>query len=386
MSLESLLSRALTGAKLDRTDLIRLLEPRDQGEREAVRAAAREARSRVTGQAVFTYGFVYLSTYCRNDCRFCAYRRTNPEALRYRKSPAEVLDASVRLAGQGVNLIDLTMGEDPAADRPEFVAEMADLVRKVKEAVSLPVMISPGVAKPEALKAYRRAGADWYACYQETHSPELFDRLRHKQNYDLRWQSKVEAMRAGLLVEEGVLCGVGESSGDLADSISAMADLGARQVRAMGFVPPTEAETDAEGRWVSAPGSQAQQREVDMISVLRLALPEALIPASLDVEGLAGLKVRLEAGANLITSLVPADLDFAGVAQASLDIDNQARSVEGVRPVVEECGLRLASADEYRAWLDRAYQKIEGDRSIFSDVAGGSASASQLSKNSGGAA
>lgn len=360
MYLESLLRRALAGEKLSRGDLVRLLEPKDQGERSAIRAAAREARFKMTGEIVFTYGFVYLSTYCRNDCRFCAYRRSNGGALRYRKTLNEVLDASRRLAASGVNLIDLTMGEDPAADQPDFVAEMADLVYQVKKAVELPVMISPGVAKRGPLKAFRQAGADWYACYQETHNGDLFARLRPQQSYKLRMKSKIDALRAGLLVEEGVLCGVGESSGDLADSILAMKALGAQQVRAMGFVPPAEARADASGRWVPVGGQSAQEREIDMIAVLRLAMPETLIPASLDVEGLAGLKDRLEAGANLITSLVPADLNLAGVAQASLDIDNQARSVEAVRPVAAACGLRLGGGDEYRAWLEKAYSDFIG--------------------------
>ena len=355
MPLESILEKILAGDTLEREELVRIIEPRSEDERRAIRAAAREMRRRTTGPLIFTYGFVYLSTFCRNDCRFCAYRGSNPEALRYRKKGDEVLDASRRLAEQGVNLIDLTMGEDPATDQADYVAEIAALIREVKEAVNLPVMISPGVIRPEALGAFYEAGADWYACYQETHNRDLFARLRQNQSYDTRWQAKVEAQRIGLLTEEGVLCGVGESAGDLADSILAMKALGARQVRAMGFVPPAESENDSAGGWVSSPtAGEAQQREVDMIAALRLALPQCLIPASLDVEGLAGLKSRLEAGANLITSLVPADLDFAGVAQASLDINNQARSISGVAPVVAECGLKLAGVDEYRRWLNEA--------------------------------
>lgn len=145
---------------------------------------------------------------------------------------------------------------------------------------------------------------------------------------------------------------MGESDEDLADSILAMRELKAGQARAMGFVPPAEATAEDDGRWVSSPEpGWAQAREVDFIAALRLALPQSLIPASLDVEGLAGLKARLEAGANVITSLVPTDLNLAGVAQASLDINNQARSVAGVRPVVEERRLKLATPEQYQAWL-----------------------------------
>ena len=41
---------------------------------------------RHSGDAVFLYGFVYFSTYCRNECAFCFYRADNDESPRYRKT------------------------------------------------------------------------------------------------------------------------------------------------------------------------------------------------------------------------------------------------------------------------------------------------------------
>lgn len=69
----------------------------------------------------------------------------------------------------------------------------------------------------------REAGADWYACYQETHNRDLFTRLRLEQDYDRRKRTRLEAAGCGLLAEDGLLTGVGESAEDLADSILDMA-------------------------------------------------------------------------------------------------------------------------------------------------------------------
>ena len=66
-----------------------------------------------------------------------------------------------------------------------------------------------------------------------------------------------------------------------------------------------------------------------MIAVMRLAMPDRLIPASLDVEGIAGLEARLEAGANVVTSIVPPQSGLAGVSQAELDIDAGLRTAPG---------------------------------------------------------
>jgi methylornithine synthase len=351
--LSSILSRALAGTTLARGDLVSLLSLAGPEERAEVRAAARTLRARHGGNLIHTYGFIYHHTFCRNACRFCAFRRDNPLARRYIRSEEETLAAARDLAAQGVNLIDLTLGEDPAADRPDYIQATADLIRKLCRATGLPVMVSPGVAGPEALAAYREAGAAWYACYQETHNRDLFSRLRPGQDYDRRWGAKLAARAAGFLVEEGVLCGVGESAADLADSVLAMAGLGAAQVRAMAFMPPPEAAGARPGLWTpEPPPGAARTRELDLIAVMRLARPEALIPASLDVEGLAGLRDRLQAGADLVTSLVPAGYGLAGVAQAELDIDNQARSLAGIRPVLAELGLKAAGGEDYRRRLE----------------------------------
>ena len=350
--LDLILARALDRDAMTRDDLIALLSLTRPEERAQLQEAARTLRAKTSGDLIHTYGFVYPSTFCRNACRFCAFRRDNPKARRYRLPEAEILAAAQSLAAQGVGLIDLTLGEDPAADQPGYIEATADIIKKLRRATDLPVMVSPGVAGPEALAAYRAAGAAWYACYQETHNRELFSRLRPGQNYNLRWESKLAARAAGFLVEEGVLCGVGESPADLADSILAMAELGAAQVRAMAYMPPPEAVDAPPGLWVPPPLFEAaRKREIDLISVLRLARPEALIPASLDVEGLAGLKDRLQAGANLVTSLVPAGHGLAGVAQAELDIDNQARSFTGIQPVLAKLGLKAAAPPDYRRFL-----------------------------------
>ena len=102
--------------------------------------------------------------------------------------------------------------------------------------------------------------------------------------------------------------------------------------------------------------------ELLTIAVLRLAVPDALIPASLDVDGIAGLERRLDAGANVVTSIVPPTRGLAGVSQSELDIEEGYRTVEGVLPHLERLGLRAGTVDEYRAWLAEAHERARGPR------------------------
>ena len=345
--LSYLLAEARKGARLDDEEVRFLLGLTAGDELERLFQAARDLRRAIFGTDVFLYGFIYFSTFCRNDCRFCLFRRSNRGHRRYRKTTEEVLDAASQLAASGVHLIDLTLGEDPEIldSRTSGAARIAELAAAVKSATSgLPVMVSPGLAGPAALQCYAAAGIEWYACYQETHCRTLFEQLRPGQSVDARWQAKLDAKRLGLLVEDGVLCGVGEAISEIAESVAWMRKLDADQVRVMSFIPQpgTPMETH------SAPDFQ---RELHVLAVLRLAFPEILIPASLDVEGLGGLRRRLEAGANVVTSLIAPNAGLVGVANADLDIGNARRTVAAVLPVLSSCGLKPAPQESMQLWM-----------------------------------
>lgn len=329
---------------MDKEQIISILQSEDPKELSDLFARARVARNATTGDQVFLYGFVYFTTWCRNDCAFCYYRRSNP-IERYRKSLDETTALSMELAESGVHLIDLTMGEDPAFHKEEFQSVM-ELTRSIKEKTGLPVMISPGYIPDQWIDGFAEAGADWYALYQETHNRELFQRLRLSQSYDERMHAKLYAKSKGMLIEEGLLAGVGETAADIADSILAMGQIGAKQMRIMSFVPQ-------EG--IPMQQSQANDRtlELKVIALLRILYPYALIPASLDVDGIAGLHDRLDAGANVVTSIIPPASGLMGVAQSSMDVEEGGRTVAEASRIIAEMGMRAATAQSYQEYLTR---------------------------------
>jgi methylornithine synthase len=324
-----------------------LFSTRESTRVEALCETARAVRELHFGKRVFLYGFVYTSTYCQNDCAFCYYRRSNASPVRYRKTAREIIDISRGLTDLGVHLIDLTMGEDPELYRhgPHGFERLADLVARVRSTTGLPVMVSPGVVPDEALKTLAEAGATWFACYQETHNRALFGKLRIGQSFSERMRKKTTSQQLGLLIEDGVLCGIGETDGDLIESIESMRAMNADQIRAMTFIPQTG--TPMEG---CAPNTS--QRELATMAIMRLAFPDRLIPASLDVDGLAGLRDRLQAGANVVTSIVPPGQGLAGVARSSLDIDTARRTCKHVHRVLADLGLQVANLSEYLAWIE----------------------------------
>lgn len=92
-------------------------------------------------------------------------------------------------------------------------------------------------------------------------------------------------------------------------------------------------------------------------------MPDRLIPASLDVDGVEGLQARINAGANVITSLIPPQLGLAGVAQSTKDINEGYRTVQGIIPVLNQMGMRAASLEEYSCWILNEKEKLQRPRS-----------------------
>ena len=139
--LEAILSKALQEEKLSTKDIIYLLRLNDADEINRLFATAKSLRYKHFGTKIFLYGFIYASTYCRNDCRFCFFRKSNSESQRYRKPTSEIVTAAAKSAESGVHLIDLTMGEDPALydDDGAGFDRLVDLVVSVRQATGLPI-------------------------------------------------------------------------------------------------------------------------------------------------------------------------------------------------------------------------------------------------------
>ena len=95
--LKEILSNVQQGRRLDAADMVHLLSLETEDARELLFETARNIRKANFGNKIFTYGFAYTSTFCRNDCTFCYFRRSNEQPQRYRKNTRDVLDVARHL-------------------------------------------------------------------------------------------------------------------------------------------------------------------------------------------------------------------------------------------------------------------------------------------------
>lgn len=333
----------IRGQKLSDDNIRDLLNIEDDESLEKLYSVARTIRDHYFGNKVFLYSFVYFSTYCKNNCAFCYYNCKN-DIERYRLTPEEIEKVCEALKGDPIHMVDLTMGEDPYYhNHPERLVEA---VRRVKEILRLPIMISPGVVEDKVLEELRENGADFLALYQETYDHELYAKLRVGQSFEKRVNCRNCARKTGMCIEDGILTEVEPDNESTFKSLRGLEKTDPDMVRVMTFVP--QEGTPLEEK---VPGSS--KSELKIIAILRLMFPDRLIPASLDLEGIDGMVHRLNAGANVVTSIIPSGSSLEGVVNYDRNLAERDRDAHSVVKRLKSMGLEPAKQEDFNMILSR---------------------------------
>ncbi len=115
-------------------------------------------------------------------------------------------------------------------------------------------------------------------------------------------------------------------------------------VRVMTFLPQ-------EGTPLEGFSDSSKLSELKIIAILRLMFPECLIPASLDLEGIDGMVHRLNAGANIVTSILPDSRLEGGVANYDRGMEERDRDVTSVVKRLKVMGMEPAPQAEFERVL-----------------------------------
>lgn len=342
-SLDILVEDIINGRKLTDGELKELLSLNDEEDIQKLQYVARKVRDRFFGNRVFLYSFVYFSTHCKNNCAFCYYNRCN-DIQRYRLNLDEIRSIAKAIKTENIHMVDLTMGEDPYFhSHPERFVEV---VKAVKDETGLPIMISPGVLDDRTLSRLHENGANFLALYQETHDKELYQKLRVGQSFEERNHARQFARKIGYCVEDGILTGVGNDIQSTIKSLRGMEKGQPDMVRVMTFVPQ-------EGTPLEEVTQESSLSELKIISVLRLMFPDKLIPASLDLEGIDGMVHRLNAGANVVTSIISSGSSLEGVVNYDRELEERDRDSRSVIRRLKTMGMEPASQAEFNRVIEK---------------------------------
>lgn len=263
-------------------------------DRSLLYAKADEIRRKNYGTDVYIRGLIEISSYCRNDCLYCGIRRGNSHAQRYRLTKEQILECCQTGHELGFRTYVMQGGED-AFFTTEYVAE---LVKEIKKRYpDCAVTLSLGEREKADYQAWYDAGADRYLLRHETADKRHYEKLHPAElSYDHRIQCLYDLKEIGYQVGCGFMV---ESPYQTAeDLIADMRFLRKFQPHMVGigpFIP--HHDTPFRDR---TQGSL--EKTLTMVALIRLTLPQALIPSTTALGTIhsQGRELGLKAGANVV--------------------------------------------------------------------------------------
>ena len=170
---------------------------------EEIFEAARRLKREVYGNRIVLFAPLYIGNYCVNDCAYCAFKRSNPDAVRRTLTSAELFQQVQTIENHGHKRLILVFGEHPRYDA-RFIADCVRTVYSVKVGHGEIRRVNINAA-PLDLDDYRlvkEAGIGTYQVFQETYHHGTYAAMHpagtRKGDYLYRLDALSRAMEAGL--------------------------------------------------------------------------------------------------------------------------------------------------------------------------------------------
>lgn len=278
---------------LDREELLFLLSHLDGEARELLFRRASETRDRIYGKRVFMRGLIEFSSICSRNCMYCGLRSSNSSAGRFRLTKEEILECCGEGYGLGYRTFVLQSGEDPwyTVDR------MVEIIGSIRSAFpDTAITLSIGERSRDEYGAMFEAGADRYLLRHETASRRLYERLHPGMSFDERRRCLADLTEIGYQVGAGFMVGLpGQTVEDLLEDLQFLKELNPHMIGIGPFIPHSGTPLkDEKGGTV--------EKTLEMIALVRLLVPDALMPATTAMGSMhpMGRELALKAGANVV--------------------------------------------------------------------------------------
>jgi 2-iminoacetate synthase len=163
--------------------------------------AARQLKRDVYGNRIVLFAPLYIGNECTNDCRYCAFRRSNRQVVRRTLDEEEIRELVLALERRGHKRLILVFGEHPQYDA-QF---MAECVRHVYATSSghgeiRRVNINAAPLDHDGYEIVKAAGIGTYQIFQETYHHKTYARVHpagtRKSDYLWRLDGVARAMEA----------------------------------------------------------------------------------------------------------------------------------------------------------------------------------------------
>lgn len=338
--MNSLVARLMSGHKPEHDELLSLLEDESEKTFGELLCAAAEVRDKIYGNRVFYRGLIEFTNHCKNNCYYCGIRSGNSAAVRYRLSKAQILQCCRDGYALGFRTFVLQGGEDPHYS----VDDICDIVAEIKkEFPDCAVTLSIGEYDKQSYRRFFEAGAQRYLLRHETANPQHYKRLHPPAlTAENRKHCLYTLKEIGFQVGAGFMVGSPfQTKENLVEDLLFLKELQPHMVGIGPFIPHCETP------FKEYPAGTLNET-LKMLAIVRLLLPEALLPATTALGTISpnGRELGLKAGANVVMpNLSPADFRKAySLYDNKLCTGNEAaEGLEALRVSLAKHGFVLSS-------------------------------------------
>ena len=302
-----------SGVCLNREQWRCLLLGRTEEHAEMLAHKAAALRNQIYGPRVFIRGLIEFTNVCRNDCYYCGIRKSNGNLERYRLTKEEILACCQAGHRLGFRTFVLQGGEDPWYTDEKIV----DIVRTIRrDFPDCVITLSLGERERESFVKFKEAGAERYLLRHETANDAHYRQL-HPANLSLahRKQCLRQLKELGFQTGAGFMVGSpGQTVDTLIDDLQFLKELQPEMVGIGPFIPHHDTPFAAE------PAGSLEET-LYLLSLLRLMLPEVLLPATTALGTISpnGREEGLRCGANVVMP----NLSPVGVRKKYMLYDNK---------------------------------------------------------------
>ena len=266
----------------------------DANDTDYLREKAVSRRKEYYGTDVYTRGLIEFSNYCKNNCLYCGIRAENKNQERYRLTKEEILECCKDGYALGFRTFVLQGGEDMYYS-DDMICDIVSAIKKNHPDCA--ITLSMGEKSRESYQAFFDAGATRYLLRHETADEEHYKKL-HPDSMSLQNRKKClfDLKEIGYQVGSGFMVGSPYQTLDnLVADLRFLQELMPDMIGIGPFLPHADTPfKDFE--------KGSLKHTLNLISILRLMFPYALIPATTALGTLhpLGREMGLKAGANVV--------------------------------------------------------------------------------------
>lgn len=198
-----ILDKARSLSRLSLEDVAGLMVVHSQDLLDELFHTAKSVKEEIYGNRIVLFAPLYISNLCSNECLYCAFRRSNKEAIRRALNPDEIRQETKILLRQGHKRVLMVAGEAYPGSGIDYVLESIDAIYGAEENGSRIRRVNVNLA-PLSVEGFRRLkerNIGTFQLFQETYHRPTYGRVHlagPKKDLDWRASSFDRAMQAGI--------------------------------------------------------------------------------------------------------------------------------------------------------------------------------------------